>query len=148
MKRHNHTCWATLMLLIMATPALAWDFIPGPICALHHETDQIAVKLTYDPAAPLYTISLRQKTALPQAPVFSLRFDGNTPISISTDRHVLSDGGKQLTVTDSGFGNVLNGLQFNTRMTAKLGEVRITVPLTGAAEPVAAFRVCAPTAGA
>jgi hypothetical protein len=67
---------------------------------------------------------------------------------ITTDRHVLSDGGTSLTVTDRGFGNVLDGLQFNNVATALLGNTAVVIPLANAAEPVARFRACAalPTA--
>jgi hypothetical protein len=34
---------------------------------------------------------------------------------ISTSRHALSDDGRTLSVSDRGFGNVLNGLEFNVR---------------------------------
>ena len=53
--------------------------------------------------------------------------------------------GSALTVADVGFGNLLDGLQFNTTTTAIAGEATVTFPLAGIAEPLAAFRACAPS---
>jgi hypothetical protein len=114
---------------------------------LDYESDAITVRLTYDPSAPLYTISLTRSAPWETAPVFSLRFDGPHALAISTDRHELDTTGNTLSVQDTGFGNVLNGLQFNEIATAELGNLRVTFPLSGAAEPVAAFRACVPRAG-
>ena len=63
-------------------------------------------------------------------------------MAISTDRHVLSDDGRTVTVRDTGFGNVLNGLEFNGAATAILADAAVTFPLDGIAEPMAAFRAC------
>jgi len=131
-----------LLLILAGQPAAAWDFTPGLPCRLIHDAAAAQVELTYDPTQPLYTITLRRPAPWPDAPVFSLRFDGPAPLTISTNRHVLSDGGRALTVTDTGFGNVLDGLQFNRTATALIGGEEITVSLDGAAEPVAAFRLC------
>ena len=132
----------TLLLCLAGHPAAAWDFTPGLPCRLSHDAAAAQVELTYDPTQPLYTITLRRTEPWPDAPVFSLRFDGPDPLTISTTRHVLSDGGRALTVTDTGFGNVLDGLQFNRTATALIGGEEIAVPLDGAADPVAAFRLC------
>lgn len=128
--------------LALATPAAAWEFTPGQPCLLTHQSGDVAVTLTYDPAAPLYTISLMQSEGFPVAPTFGLRFDGDLPLAIGTDRHQFTENRRRLTVEDSGFGNVLNGLQFNRLMTAFIGAQVISIPLNGAAEPVAAFRAC------
>jgi hypothetical protein len=64
------------------------------------------------------------------------------PISISTDRHRLSNENRTVSVIDSGFGNVLNGLQFNEFATIGLGTQLIDVPLIDAAGAVAKFRAC------
>lgn len=139
---------AGLLWFLMATPAFAWEFTPGLPCVLTHETDTVMVKLTYDPTQPLYTLALTQKTPFTPAATFAMQFDGPVPIRIATDRHQLSADGLTVSVADSGFGNVLNGLQFNQTAVALLGEQRIDIPLAGAAAPTAAFRACAPVAGA
>ena len=132
-----------LALLLLALPARAWEFRAGEICELVHEAPGTAVRLTYDPRLPEYTITLRRAAPWPVAPVFAMRFDGPRGLTISTDRHVLSDGGTALTVTDRGFGNVLDGLQYNRTATALTGDAALSVPLDGAAPEVAAFRACA-----
>lgn len=134
---------ALLVFLILSTPAAAWQAgFEGQICTLTHTGDNAALRLTYDPAGPLYTITLTRAAPWPDAPVFSLQFDGPAGLTISTNRHVLSNGNLSLTVTDTGFGNVLNGLQFNTTATALIGDLAVPVSLAGAEAPVAAFRTC------
>ena len=127
---------------LAAPPALAWTFTPGRPCLLTQETATLSVVLTYDPSAPLYTIALSRADPFPAAPVFELSFRGGMDLRIGTDRHVLSDGARTLTVTDTGFGNVLNGIGFNTTMTAYIGDESIEVPLAGSDAPLAAFRAC------
>ena len=136
------------LLCGLAGSAAAWEFTPGLPCRLTHETAQVQVALTYDPTQPLYTISLTQAAPWPRGAVFSLQFTGAAPLTISPDRHRLSADGTALTVTDRGFGNVLNGLQFNDVATGSLGNRSVTIPLEGAAEPVDRFRRCEVTAGA
>jgi len=131
-----------LCLLLSAAPAYAWEFTPGLPCVLTHQTDDAEIELTYDPTQPLYTLSIRQNNVWPGAPVFAMRFDGPSGLTISTDRHALSRDGLSVVVMDRGFGNVLNGLQFNDTATALLGDTSISFPLYGAQEPVAAFRLC------
>ena len=131
-----------ILLSLAANAAQAWEFTPGLPCLLTHETAKVSVELTYDPTAPLYSISLTQVQPFTPAPIFSMRFSGSGTIDIATDRHQLSNGGRTLTVFDRGFGNVLNGLQFNDVATATLGDQIITIPLKGATAPVAAFRAC------
>jgi hypothetical protein len=139
-----------LLFLVFALPAHAWEVTIGPTCTLTHEMDSGVVRLTYDPRIPEYSITVT-RSAMPwaaDAPMFAMRFDGPNSGMITTDRHVLSDGGTSLTVTDRGFGNVLDGLQFNNVATALLGNTAVVIPLANAAEPVARFRACAalPTA--
>ena len=141
-KMPNGSIAIAFCIVSMASPAAAWTFTPGQPCVLTHETDTLAVKLTYDPTQPLYSIALTRAEAFSPAATFSMQFQGAMPIGIGTDRHQLSPDGKTVTVTDSGFGNVLNGLQFNFTVTATLGEQRMEIPLIGAADPVAAFRAC------
>lgn len=131
-----------LALILPAQVSQAWEFTPGLPCLLTHEFGSVSVELTYDPTAPLYTISVTQAAPFTPAPIFSIRFVGKAPLTISTDRHRFSNDGRTLTVQDRGFGNVLNGLQFNEVAAAMLGAQVIPIPLDGAAGPVAAFRDC------
>jgi len=55
---------------------------------------------------------------------------------------VISNDGRSLSVSDTGFGNVLDGVQFNALMLATVGDQGITIPLAGAAGPMADFRTC------
>jgi len=138
-----------LALILAATPAAAlpaaaWEFRAGPVCEMTHAEPAAQVRVTFDPAIGLYAIAITLDRPWPSAPVFAIRFDPNGP-AISTGRHVLSDDGRTLTVTDSGFGNVLDGLQFNRTATAFVGAMSVTIPLDGpapAAPAVAQFRAC------
>ena len=131
-------------LLLAASPAAAWEATIGPVCTLSHSTDEADILLTYDPGGPEYSITLTwQNGRWDAAPFFAMRFDGGKPNTITTDRHALSEGDAALTVTDKGFGNVLDGLQFNQIATAYTDGQSIEIPLDGAAEPVARFRACA-----
>ena len=128
-------------LLITALPASAWEFSPLPICTLDHVEDDLAVRVTYDPATELYAITLTRPQGWPADPTFSIRFDGGRPLTISTTRHDIDPA--TISVTDTGFGNVLNGLQFNTSATAFTATGSATFSLEGAANPVLKFRECA-----
>ncbi len=130
-----------IAFVLLAAPAHAWQFSATPICTLTHETSEVAVKVTYDPRVPEYAIALTRNTPWPVFPVFAMQFDGPRGLTISTNRHTLNDG--TLTVTDRGFGNVLNGLEFNETALAMTGDEAIAIPLTGAATAVQAFRACA-----
>lgn len=130
-------------LLLFSSTASAWEFTPGQPCLLTHAGPQGAVVLTYDPTQPLYTITVTREAPWPEAGVFAMRFDGPQGRQIGTDRHRLSADRRSLTVADVGFGNVLDGLQYNVRTIAKAGEAEISFSLDGAAEPVAQFRACA-----
>ncbi len=136
-----------LLMTLLAAPAQAWEFTPGLPCVLTHETAEAEIELTYDPTQPLYSVTIRQNNPLPAGDTFAMRFEGPAGLTISTTRHVLSRDGRAVTVVDTGFGNVLNGLQFNTTASALIGDRVISFPLAGAAEPVAAFRVCLPEPG-
>jgi hypothetical protein len=140
---------ATIAALAMTAPAGAWEFTPQPVCTLSHETDRARVVVTHDPSlSEPYAIAVTGAAPWPDVPVFSMRFDGPRGLTISTDRQNLSDGGRTLSVTDTGFGNVLNGLEFNDTATALAGDIAVPFPLAGAAPEVRAFRACvaAPTA--
>lgn len=133
-----------LMLALVASPALGWEFTPTPVCTLSHEGTEAAVKVTYDPRQPdPYAIALTLPGAVwPAGPVFTITFEGVRTLTIGTDRHRVSEDGAMLTVTDRGFGNVLDGLQFGGQAVVRLDGVTARVPLAGAAEPVDAFRAC------
>ncbi|MEL7215115.1 MAG: excinuclease ABC subunit B [Pseudomonadota bacterium] len=135
--------WCLAAALALPLPAQAWEATLGPICVLTHRTADAAIELTYDPARPLYTLSITlSDTPWPDAAVFAMEFGPQRPNRISTTRHALSDDGFTLNVADAGFGNVLNGLQFNSAAVAVSGDRRVGLPLAGAANPVAAFRDC------
>ncbi|APX14007.1 hypothetical protein [Tateyamaria omphalii] len=135
-----------IALTALATPVHAWDFSPTPICTLSHAEATADIAVTYDHATRLYAIAITSEDGWPSAPAFSMRFDGGQPNTISTTRHQTS--GQTLTVTDTGFGNVLDGLAFNTTATAFTQTAAVTVSLAGAAAEVEKFRACAtaPTA--
>jgi len=135
--------FASLLALIIAAPAAAWEFSADPICTLDHVTDEAGLRVTFDPSIPEYAIALTLTGAeWPVAEAFGIRFEGARPNVIATDRHVLSDADRTLTVRDSGFGNVLDGLEFNDIATALTGGAAVSFPLDDAAGPVAAFRAC------
>lgn len=129
-----------ITLFIAASPAAAWNFSPSPICTVTHETPEVALQLTYDPRVPEYSISLTRVAPWIEAPVFAMRFDGPRGLTITTGRHILTEN--TLTVSDSGFGNVLNGLEFNTTATAFTDTQSVAIPLSGAAPTIQAFRAC------
>ncbi|MEX0277704.1 MAG: excinuclease ABC subunit B [Ruegeria sp.] len=133
-----------LLSLILATPAAAWEAAVGSICTLSHDTEQAEILLTYDPAQPLYTLTITRKDGgWTQTPWFAMRFDGPNPIEIATPRHVLSGNAASLTVTDTGFGNVLDGLEYNQTAYAFTQDGSTVFPLDGAAPQVRIFRDCA-----
>ena len=132
-----------IALMLTALPAAhvhAWEFAPAPICTLTHSEAETGVKLTYDHASGLYAIAITTTQGWPAAAAFSIRFDGGRSNTISTTRH--QTDGATITVTDAGFGNVLNGLEFNDTATAFTDTAATTFSLTGAAEPVQKFRDC------
>lgn len=133
-----------LAVAVLATPTHAWEFSPSPICTLSHATEQADVAVTYDAGIEEYAIALtRAEDVWPGGAVFEIRFDGPRRLTISTDRHEISNGGRTLTVRDRGFGNVLNGIEFNAVATALLGGPVEVIPLAGAAPEVQKFRACA-----
>ena len=129
--------------LTLASPVAAWEFSPIPVCTLSDARTAAKVVVTWDPKrAEPYAIDVTGPATWPNAPVFALRFDGHRSLIISTDRQRISDDGRTLTVTDTGFGNVLDGLEFNDVATAILDASKMSVPLDGAAPAVEAFRAC------
>lgn len=132
-----------IALLLLATPSQAWDFTPTPVCTILNDTPTLSIRVTYDPSRPQpYAITLTRPDPWPSTDTFGLNFDGPAPMSIGTDRHQLSDDGRTLTVTDTGFGNVLDGLAFNGAALAVAGDTRVPFDLNGARPAVDAFRAC------
>ena len=134
---------ALLILLMTAAPALAWEARSGRVCELTHEGEATRIRLTFDPAIALYGITIMPDRPWAPGPIFAIRFDGPLGLTISTDRHVILGDGAALTVTDRGFGNVLDGLEFNNTATALLGDRAVSFSLDGAGPAVRAFRACA-----
>ena len=133
-----------LALLTLATPAHAWEATVGEVCTLSHDTEAAQVFLTYDPAKPLYTLAITRKdTPWRPSEWFAMRFTGGQEITISTQRHALSDNNQTVNVADSGFGNVLDGLALNATAFAFTESQQVTLPLQGAAPEVQKFRDCA-----
>jgi hypothetical protein len=132
-----------IALFFLASPALAWDFIPTPVCTVFEDTPDLSIRVTFDPSRPEpYAITLTRREPWPETGTFGLRFDGPAALTIGTARHRLSADGRTLTVSDTGFGNVLDGLALNATATALAGETRIPFDLTGARPAVEAFRAC------
>ena len=136
----------TLPALLICLPAIApaWEFTPVPICTLSHVAREVETVVTYDPAIGEYAIALTLSSGRwPPATVFGIRFEGSAPNLIVTDNHEIAEAdGATLTVRDSGFGNVLNGLEFNTTALAMIGSTTVAIPLEGAAPAVSEFRAC------
>jgi len=126
---------------LLTGPAHAWEFTATPICTLSHVEASAEVTVTYDHTTGLYAIAVTTPNDWPASPAFSMRFDGARPNIISTQNHQTE--GNTLTVSDTGFGNVLDGLEFNATATAFTATSAVTVSLSGAAEPVQRFRACA-----
>ncbi|MBB5514347.1 hypothetical protein FHS89_000345 [Rubricella aquisinus] len=136
-----------VLLALFPLPVLAWEVEIGPVCTLTHATADAQVVLTYDPARPWYSITVTRDTDWPAAALFSMEFVGPAPNRISTSRHQFSADQRAIRAEDRGFGNVLDGLQFNEVAYAIAGDARVAIPLDGAADAVALFRDCRPVAG-
>ncbi|MFW5655507.1 MAG: hypothetical protein ACOCYW_07660 [Roseicyclus sp.] len=135
-----------LLLCLLPSQSPAWEAgVEGRLCTLDHAGETAEVRLTYDSAGPEYTISISRAEPWPEAPVFAMEFVGLQARRIATTRHVLSQDRLTLTVIDRGFGNVLDGLAFNSQALAESGEASVLIDLTGAAPEVAAFRACGTT---
>lgn len=136
-----------LAFLCFATPAAAWEASrDGPVCYLTHQTEEARVTVSHDATKAVpYAIDLTHADGWQAGPVFAIRFDGPGRRTISTDRHILND--RTLTVTDTGFGNVLDGIALNVLAIAVTGETAIVIPLAGAAPEVEKFKACAANLG-
>lgn len=97
--------------------------------------------ITYDPGATLYALRItHQSEDWAASTSFGMRFSGGVPITIGTSQHLID--GPRLTVSDRGFGNVLNGLEFNTTATAFTDTQSVDLSLKNVADPLQAFRAC------
>lgn len=129
------------ILALLPAHASAWEFRPDPICTLSHSAEAARVVITYDPGAALYALTVTRNAGdWAASATFGMRFTGGVPVVIGTSQHSID--GPRLSVTDSGFGNVLNGLEFNTAATAFTDTQSVDLSLNGAAAPVQAFRAC------
>ncbi len=134
-----------LILLLAPWPGFAWVFTSDPICTLTHGNEQAEVWITHDPTVTEYRLDLiLTGTEWTQSPRFGIAFAGPSGLTIGTDRHWIS--GRTLSVTDRGFGNVLNGLEFNRSARAFTDIQSVDFDLEGAADPVRQFRRCAEAA--
>jgi hypothetical protein len=132
---------SALVLCLLPLPSFAWTFSPEPICTLSHDTQSTQIVLTYDPTQPLYTLSITLRSELwAPSPDFGMTFDGPAPLTIGTSRHQIN--GASLTVADSGFGNVLDGLQYNFAALAFTRNQKVVMSLSDAAPEVQKFRNC------
>lgn len=136
-----------VILCLLATPAAAWEASrEGPVCYLKHETDEAEISVSHDITKSIpYAIDLTHKEGWQPGPIFAIRFDGLGPRTITTDRHTLMD--RTLSVTDTGFGNVLDGIALNFVALASTGGTSIVIPLTGAAPEVEKFKSCSANLG-
>lgn len=132
-----------LAFAMLASPVSAWEFRAEPICVLEHSEPSSEIAVTFDLDQRLYSIDLTlTEGTWPDAELFGMLFAGPQQIQIATERHMILNGGKTLRVTDTGFGNVLDGLEFNERAFAKAGEQTLVFSLLDAGPAVAAFRSC------
>lgn len=133
-----------LALLLIFTPfqALAWDFSPSPICTLSHESEEAKLVITHDPAVPEYRLEINlDRVSWATSATFGIAFQGGAELTIGTNRH--RTDGSTLSVADSGFGNVLDGLEFNGTATAFTESQTVAFSLAGSKGPVRDFRDCA-----
>jgi len=132
-----------LILILLPVPAAAWEFSPVPVCTLSHRTDVAEITITYDAALPEYALKIALRDgAWDNAPSFRMVFGGGREVDIGTTRHLLSADGTTLGVRDTGFGNVLDGLEFNESVVSVSGDTIVIANLNQAAPAVRAFRAC------
>ncbi|MEM7720184.1 MAG: hypothetical protein AAF222_13370 [Pseudomonadota bacterium] len=138
---------AVALLVFVASPAFGWEASrEGPVCLLTHDTEDAKIIVSHDisKAVP-YAIDLTRADGWQAGPLFAIRFDGLGPLTITTDRHTVTD--RTLTVTDTGFGNVLDGIARNFVALATSGTTALVIPLEGAAPEVEKFKSCAANVG-
>ena len=134
---------ACLTCLAFAGPVQAWTFSETDICRVTHSAAEMKVDLTFDPATAVYTITVTRPAAKwADDQNFRLQFDGPRPLIIGTDRHTLSDDRRSVSVSDTGFGNVLDGIALNDSMTALAGGDAVSLSTSDAEAAITAFRAC------
>lgn len=136
---------AISITLLLASPAVAWDTsLQGEACVLGHDFGTARLEVTHDAhRSQPYVIEIT-RTDAPWVPAdeFSIQFEGPNTLTISTDRHEMGPNNSAVSVADTGFGNVLDGLEFNHFAFAILGDQMLAMPLVGAAPKVVKFRNC------
>ena len=131
-----------MLIALLPTWAAAWEFTPYPLCTLSQASDAADVLITYDPSVPEYRMNIGLVSGRwSESERFGITFRGERPLTIGTDRHNIE--GNDLSVADAGFGNVLNGLEFNDVAIAFTTKQTLQISLTGAAPRVQEFRKCA-----
>ena len=135
-------CFALFLGLCFAAPATAWEFTPGVPCILSDIQGDTRIELTHDPRAPLYSLSITRAQPWDEGQIFSMTYLGPRGFQIATSRQTFQDDGRTLRVEDRGFGNVLDGMEYNGTALANLGDTDVRIDLEGAAEPVREFRRC------
>ncbi len=134
-----------VLLTLLASPASAlfWevDVIDGD-CTLYSEQLGRAVYITHDPSIPLYTMTVTRDQPWPDTEVFGIAFTGGQELTITTDRQTFSGDRRSLIVTDTGFGNVFQGMATNEVANLFTDSIALLFPLGGAAEAIAAFEAC------
>ena len=142
----KHFSRALFVFFAAVTSAQAWTFTPFPVGTLTHTTDTATLTITYDESINIpYALRITRSTPWTDAPDFSMSFSGPNGFTISTNRHTLSNDKGTLHVEDTGFGNVLNGLEFNVTARAVLGDVTSAFPLNTIGPAMQAFRTCPST---
>lgn len=132
-----------LALLLIASPSAAWEFSATPICTLSDSSASGDITVTFDSAITEYTITITlPDDTWPDGRTFRMAFVNDRPINIQTDRFTLSPDRRSLTVTDRGFSNVLDGLEFNSRAYAALGGMTVGFALDGIDPAITTFRDC------
>ncbi len=131
------------ILALVPLPAAAWEFSSDPICTLTHQTDMAEIAITYDARLPEYALFITLRSGQwPGVETFAMTFVGPRAGQIGTSNQTLSADQATLTVRDRGFGNVLDGLEFNANAIATSGDLSISMSLHDAPPAVRAFRDC------
>ena len=130
-----------ILAILLPTWAAAWEFSPVPLCTLAHGNTEGEVVITHDPGIGEYRMRLdRNDGEWVRSQSFGIAFRGGRELTIGTDRHQIQ--GSALSVADSGFDNVLYGLEFNRVAIAFTSEQSVRLLLNGAAPEVQKFRDC------
>lgn len=131
-----------LLLTLLPLPATAWEFSPTPLCTLSHAIADAAVVITYDQSVPLYTLRLTRTDGTWAEGAFTIEFIDGSPPQIGTVQQTISSDGKTLTVSDRGFGNVLDGLGTGRSARMTVAGTGPTFSLDDVDPALTAFRAC------